>query len=261
MGMSTKLKSVLLVAGLCLSAQATVIFEDNFTGASGTLLNGRSPNLVNTEGNTYTAPTSLLLNGSGWAVSTNGSGSASIAMPTLTANETVIMTAVLRPRNTANNWMGFGFTDVVGSLATEGIAWAFLRGGTHSNGGRVTVNSGDGTTGALYSSTAAEVGWAGATDPSTMKITYTVGTGNMKVELGTQTVFEGLIAYNGAAGTPAPLEALNYFTFQWSSQNIDTSAAPGYFDSIKVEVIPEPATIGMLGLGAIVAALIRRFKI
>jgi hypothetical protein len=261
--MSTKLKSVLLVAGLCLSAQATVIYQDNFTGTGGSLLNGRSPDTVNTGGATYTASDTLKLDGNGRAVSTNGSGSASIAMPTLTANDTVIMTAVLRPRNTVNNWMGFGFTDVAaGSLATDGIAWAYLRGGARSNQGQVTIASGDGTTGQLYTTAVPpEAGYAGLTDPSTLKITYAVSNGNMKVELGANTVWEGLIDYGGVADTPAPAAALDYFTFQWNAQFPDTNANPGYFDSITVEVIPEPATIGMLGLGAIVAALIRRFKI
>jgi hypothetical protein len=249
----TKMKSMLLVAGLSLStqaflfavtglsfpAQAGIIYQDNFAGTAGTLLNGRSPNVVNTGGKTYTASTSLLLNGAGWAVSTNGTGSASIALPALTPSDTVIMTAVFRPRNTVNNWMGFGLSRDPLALSTDGTAWAYLRGGTHSNSGRVVIASGNGTTGQLYASTAAEAGFQDA-NPSTMKITYTVGTGNMKVELGANKVFEGLIAYGGTNNTPAPLSAIDHFSFQWSSQLASTSPTPGFLDSITVEVERNP---------------------
>lgn len=90
-----------------------------------------------------------------------------------------------------------------------------------------------------------------------MKLTYTVATGNLKVELGTQTVFQGLIAYGGVADTAAPLSALNYFTFQWNTQLNDASATPGYFDSIKVSVVPEPSTWALLA-GSLTALVVFR---
>ncbi len=237
--MNLKLKSVLLVAGLCLSAQAAVVYQDDFTGVAGSLLNGRSPNLVNTEGKTYTATDTLQLDGNGLAVSTSGAGSASIAMPALTANDTVVMTAVFRPRSSSNNWMGFGLARDPAALTGDGAVWVLVRGGPHSNGGIVSISSGPGTAGNVYATLAGtqpEAGFEGI-NPSTLKITYIVKTGHMKVELGVNTVFEGLIAYNGTAGTPAPLDAIDYFTFQWNAQLTSTSPTPGYFDSITVEVI------------------------
>jgi len=260
MEMNTKLKSVLLVAGLSLSAQAAIIYQDDFSGTAGSLLNGRAPNVVNTTGNTYTAASVLELNGSGRAVSSNGGGYASIALPAVTEDDVVVMEAVFRPRSSNDNWMAFGLAkESAADLTNHGTAWVNLRGGPHANGGRVTVFSGNATSGQLYqTATPPEAGWAGATDPSTMKITYTVKTGNMKVELGANTVFEGLIDYNGVADTPAPLSAIDHFTLQWSGQDLSTSATPGYFDSVTVSVIPEPATIGMLGLGTLVTLGIRR---
>ncbi len=261
--MSTKLKSVLLVAGLCLSAQASVIYEDNFTGTGGSLLNGRTPDAVNTGGNTYTASTTLNLStnasSTGWAVSTVAAGYAAIAMPTLTVNDTVIMTAVLRPRNsTANNWLGFGLqSDNTSGVGTTGTAWAYLRGGVRLNEGLVAIFSGPGPVSNTYTTvTTPESGYQGI-NPSTMKITYAVSNGYMKVELGANTVWDGLIDYGGV-DTPAPLTAIDHFGFAWNNQLTDTSTTPGYFDSIKVEVIPEPATIGMLGLGALITFAIRR---
>jgi hypothetical protein len=259
--MNLKLKSVLLIAGLCLSAQATVIYQDNFTGTGGSLLNGRAPDTVNTGGKTYTASTTLNLStnasATGWAVSTVAAGYAAIQMPTLTVNDTVIMTAVLRPRNSQNNWLGFGLqSDNTNGVGTIGTAWAYLRGGQHSNSGKVSIASGPGAASNLYASAVAEPGFEGL-NPSTMKITYAVSNGYMKVELGANTVWDGLIDYGGV-DTPAPLTAIDYFGFAWNTQNTDSTTTPGYFDSIKVEVIPEPATIGMLGLGMLTILAIRR---
>jgi hypothetical protein len=242
--MNLKLKSVLLVAGLCLSAQATVVYQDDFTGVAGSLLNGRAPDTVNTGGNVYTASTALKLStnasATGWAISTNGAGYAAIAMPTLTVNDTVIMTAVLRPRNSsANNWMGFGLQSAdTNGVGTIGTAWAYLRGGVRLNEGQVAIFSGPGAVSNTYTTvTTPESGYQGI-NPSTMKITYAVSNGYMKVELGANTVWDGLIDYGGV-DTPAPLTAIDHFGFAWNSQLTDTSTTPGYFDSIKVEVIPE----------------------
>jgi hypothetical protein len=46
-------------------------------------------------------------------------------------------------------------------------------------------------------------------------------------------------------------------TTTWSIQ-AGNGQGTATFDNIKVEVIPEPATIGMLGLGALITLGIRR---
>ena len=248
--MKTKMKSMLLVAGLSLSTQAflfsiaglcplaraAVIYQDDFTGDAGTLLNGRAPNVFTATTNTYTAATVLQLDGSGRCVSGNGGGYASIALPALTSNDVIVIEGVFRPWNSANvnNWLGFGLAGDPGGITGTGTAWAYLRGGNKSNQGQVTVFSGNGIAGQLYVSTSAEPGFGGL-NPSTLKITYTVKTGNMKVELGTNTVFEGLIAYGGTTNTPAPLSAMDYFTMTWSAGDTAAGANPAFFDSITVK--------------------------
>jgi hypothetical protein len=242
------------------AANAQIVYQDNFDGIAGTTLNGRSPDVVNTTGNTWTGSTTLVTSGSGLAVSTLASGVLSIAMPTITLDDVITMTAVLRPRNTVNNFLAFGLSRSAGALSGEGTAWAFLRGGTHANGGMVVANSGSGSTGLLYQTPGDSLPQAGfeGINPSTMTLTYTVLTGNLKVQLGLNTVFEGLIDYGGVADTPAPLDTMTHFSLQWNSQLLDTNANPGYFDSVTVSVVPEPSTWALVAGSLTVLAVFRR---
>ncbi len=246
----------LLVTG---AVQATVIYQDNFDGASGSLLQGRSPNLVNTTGNTYTtlAPTSQLqVNGSGWLGTTGTGGVAWLALPTISSGDVITLTVSMRPASTTSNFIAVGFSDGTSDLITKGTAWALLRGSGNANQGQVLVRSGNGTSGVLYNPGTQEPDWGGAS-PSTMTLIYNTGTGNLQARLGATTLFNGIIDYNGVTDTPAPLSALTHVSIQWLSENSLSSGTPGYVDSLQVDVVPEPASVALLLAGGVAAGVLR----
>lgn len=218
-----------------------VVYEDDFSGAAGTSLNGRSPNLVNVTGNTYTVQTGTLeLSGGGvlWAVgSTTTTAHATIKLPSNRIDDTIKIEMVFRPRgDVAGNWMGVGLHDGSSvNMQGRAVAWALLRGQPAVQGGRMAVYSGRGNNGILYTSTATESGFEGA-DPSTLTLTYAVSTGNFKVELGGITKHDGVIAYQNNANTPAPLNDLTHVTLQFNAQHVSThpSGLPAYIDYLKV---------------------------
>ncbi len=253
-------RSLGLALLLPLTSQAAVIYQDDFAGTAGSLLNGRSPNVTNTTGNTYTATSTLEVNGSGRAVITSGSGFASIALPTINLSDTITITASIRPQNNASsdNWIGLGFGSSAAAMTTSGTAWAILRGGfTHANQGRVSIFSGNNTAGQVYGSSAQEPTWGGSS-PSTMTLTYVVGTGNLTVALGAATLFDGIIDYGGVADTAAPLSALSQFTIQWNNQDVSTNPTPGFVDSYSLEIIPEPSSFALLAGGLVALVALRR---
>jgi len=220
-----------------------VVYEDDFSGAAGTSLNGRSPNLVNVTGNTYTTVGGIFeLDGNGrlWLVgSGTGNGWARIALPSALSSDVIVTELVLRPRVSTNiaNWIGIGLStnsDVgMGNTTSGGVAWVLLRGNASTAAGRIEVSSGYGAVGPLYTSTVSESGFQG-NNPSTLKLTYTVATGNLKVELGGIEKFNGLIAFGGTANTPAPLSAISHLLFQFNTQNRSTQLNSGYIDYLKV---------------------------
>jgi hypothetical protein len=221
-----------------------VVYEDDFSGAAGTSLNGRSPNLVNITGNTYTTQFgNFQLDGSGnlWAVGT-GTGSAfyRIALPRVQNDDIIVTELVLRPRvsTNINNWVGIGLsTNSATGMANNtsgGVAWVFLRGNVFSSAGRIQVYSGYGLLGDLYGSASSESGFEGD-NPSTFKLTYTVSTGNLKVELGGIEKFNGIISFGGTANTPAPLSAISHLILQFNAQQLSSAGTDaGYIDYLKV---------------------------
>jgi hypothetical protein len=219
------------------------VYEDDFSGAVGTSLNGRSPNLVNVTGNTYTTQSGgLELSGGGllWAVGdTTTSAYAIIELPSVRIEDTIKMEMVIRPRGNANNWMGVGLHDGSSvNMQNRAAAWSLLRGQPEGRGGQIAVYSGRGTNGVLYTSTATESGFEGA-NPSTLTLTYTVSAGNLKVELGGITKHDGVIAYQNIANTPAPLSAITHVVLQFNAQYSSThlSALPAYVDYLKVSYL------------------------
>lgn len=244
---------------------ATVIYEDNFvTANTGDPVNGRQPNLVNTGSATYTASSNLVMFDTGPAVS-QGTGTeyANLALPSLTASDTVILTLNLRPISSdPDNWIGLGFTDTTGNFwGSNGGAWAILTGavpGSPSAGGNVVGFSGPGPAN-IYFNNGGQAASFGGTSGSQLKLTYTVGTGNMKIDLssinGSATLYNGLIDYAGVPGDPAPTNVLNYATFQFNNQNNSNEVDIGFVSHLKVEVIPEPTTVGLILLSGSLMSL------
>jgi hypothetical protein len=225
------------------------VYEDDFSGTAGVSLNGRSPNVVNMTGNTYTTQFgNFQLDGNGrlWLVgSGTGTGWARIALPSGQSGSVIVTEIILRPKNldsTRGNWIGVGLsTDSatgMGDTASGGVAWALLRGHTSNAAGKIEIYSGYGTVDSLYATGAgSEAGFQG-NNPSTLKLTYTVSTGNLKVELGGIEKFNGLIAFGGTADTPAPISALSHlmFNFNLTGRSGDGIHA-AYVDYLKVSFL------------------------
>lgn len=232
--------AVLIATG---TGHGKTIYQDGFGGEAGSQLQGRSPDTVDATGNTYTtlAPTSQLqVNGSGSAGTTGTGGVAWLPLPELSPGDVITLTAGLRPASNTSNFIAVGFSDGTSDLITNGTVWALLFGNGASNQGRIVVRSGKGENGVLYKSGTREPGWEEATT-STLTLCYNTRTGNLKVSLGPDTVFDGPLAFNDAVDTPAPISALSHVTLQWFDQNPVSHPEAGIFDSLKVEISPDSA--------------------
>jgi len=242
--------------------RATIIYQDDFSGTAGSLMQGRSPDVVNTTGDTYTSSSSSYqVNGSGLMVATPAAaGQVNLALPAISLGDVITLTASIRPAGTG--WIALGFTqNSSSSLSGAGSAWALLNGEGSANAGKVAVWSGPGTTSGsrVYLSSSAESGYNGAS-PSTFTLSYNTGTGIIDVSLGGITVYNGSLSYNGVAGAAAPLSALQFAEIQFFGQNAGSSATPGYVDNFTVAVtaVPEPATYGLCVVGFLFALVLSK---
>jgi hypothetical protein len=230
--------------GKQMSSYKGVVYEDDFSGDAGTPLDGRSPNLVNVTGNAYvTQAGDFQLNGSGglWLNGTvTGGGHARIKLPLILNNDVIVTELVLRPRvvTNTNNYIAIGLstgssTGII-DQTSGGVAWMLLRGNAAGAAGRIQVISGLGILGNLYGSVASEPEFQG-NNPSTLKLTYTVSTGNLKAELGGVTKFDGIISFGGTANTPANISNISHLIFAFNNQSpSSTGANAGYIDYLKV---------------------------
>jgi len=224
--------------------QGKTIYQDNFGGDAGSLLQGRSPDTVNTTGDTYTtlAPTSQLqVTGSGWAGTTGSGGVAWLPLPALSSGDVITLTAGLKPASNASNFIAVGFSNGTSDLITNGSVWALLFGSGAPGQGRVVIRSGMGENGVLYKSATREPAWEDSAE-SILTLVYNTRTGNLRVSLGSDTLFDGPISYNDAADTPAPISALSHVTLQWFDQNPISDPNAGSIDSLQVEISPAPTT-------------------
>jgi hypothetical protein len=228
-----------------LAVAQTTIYEDDFSGDAGTLLSGRAPDIVNTTGNTYVATASLELDGVGNAVSTSGGGVASIALPTINDGDVITVTAAIRPVSSGDpgNWIGFGFSpDPTKGLWDRGAAWVYLRGGPSSKRqGLLNVSSGPGIEAErVYTSAEQEPEWGGL-GATLLTSTYAVSTGKFTVTIGTHTVFDDIISYNGQAQTPAPMGDLQNVILQWHRQGTPGGPPVGWIESFSVSIAKDGA--------------------
>jgi len=227
----------LFAAGI---GQSSIIYQDDFEGDAGSLIQGRSPDAVDATGTTYTtigSPNQLQLNGAGSVVTIGRGGIMHILLPEISEGDVITLTAQVRPFSTADNWIGLGFTDGEADLVQSGVAWVLLNGDGSKNKGKIVVRSGLGESGMLYKSLSCEPTWVDGV-PSTLIIVYNTRTGNLQVSLGGSNLFERLISYNDIAETPAPLSSLSHVTIQWFNQNSRDMPDPGCLDSLQVEIDP-----------------------
>jgi hypothetical protein len=223
-----------------LAVAQTTIYEDNFNGDAGTLLSGRAPDIVNTTGSTFVASAEIELDGVGNAVSTNGGGVASISLPTLNDGDVITVTAAIRPVSSADpgNWIAIGFSpDATAGLWKKGTAWALLRGGpSNKRQGFLHVFPGPGVDPEkIYASTEQEPEWGGL-GATQLTLSYAVSTGKLTATIGTHTVFDDVISYNGQAGTPAPQGDLQNVILQWHRQGTPGGPPVGWIESFSVSI-------------------------
>lgn len=235
------------------AAQAAVIYEDNFTGSTGSIVNtttpslSRQPNLVDYSGNRYQGVNSQpTLDGLGHAYSTNGGGAVSLALPSLTSGDIITITMDMVTSTTnVSGYIIAGFTKAANTITSQGVLSAGL-----SGNGRLRVGSGTGT-GDVYLSTTNDTGavntggtWTSAL--TTFVMTYNTGTGALSINFDNSAISP----YSWSGTVLTSLADLQYFTFQFNGM-ASTNAA--YVDYLKVEVtpVPEPSVYALLfgGLG------------
>ena len=245
------------------TGNATVIYQDNFSGTIGTSINGRTPDVTDTTGFKYVADAALVVSGDGRVVSINGAGAMNIALPTIISDQVITITLQLRPQSSVANWIAVGLkADTTGNQLSNGTAWALLGGSPAYPVGSAQVFSGAATAGPLFG--AGSLPSAGLSNDSTMVLAYNTTSGNLKVDLssinGSATLFNGIIAYGGIANTPAPLSAVQALGIQWDNQNNSGGdwADIGYVKSLTVDVVPEPATWALLAIGFTGIVILRR---
>jgi len=229
-----------------LAVAQTTIYEDNFDGSTGTLLSGRAPDIVNTTGSTYVASAEVELDGDGNAISTNGGGVASIALPTINDGDVITITAAIRPVSSTDpgNWIAVGFSpNATAGLWDRGTAWALLRGGpSNKRQGLLNVFPGPGVDSEkIYASTEQEPEWGGL-GATQLTLSYAVSTGKLTATIGTHTVFDDVISYNGQAGTPAPQGELRNVVLQWFRQGTPGAPPVGWIESFSVAIAKDNAS-------------------
>ncbi|MGZ0655465.1 hypothetical protein ACWPKS_07635 [Coraliomargarita sp. W4R72] len=252
-----KITLTALLLPFALHAQFTV--SDDFSGpTAGTLLNGSTPD-VTTGGVTWYS-NYLQFNGAG-SLETNdtsgvsyGGGAASVALPSLNGNETISMSANVRPLNSRNNYIGIGlFNDELASSGS-GELWFLLRGGfnptTPTTTGNVT-SFGDGSSLDEVSGVT-----SGGLSSYLMSFDYNVGTGAYSMSVGSTVVSSGVIDFSGS------LSDLSHAGFVFNSQNNNGTSNPGQIQDFNLSIIPEANTsailLGVVGLGF--AMSVRRRK-
>lgn len=245
------------------SAQAVVLYEDNFSGTAGSIVptptTGRFPNLVDYNNNRYQGSNNQpSIDGSGRFYSTNGGGAISLALPTLSSGDIIKITLDMVTSTTnASGYIIAGFTALPETFGTtnSGVLSAGL-----SGNGRLRVGSGTSNSNIYISSGAnlndSGVVLSGGTYTSaltTFVMTYNTGTGAISITFDN----DNISPYTWNGSYLAALSDLKYFTIQFNGMAASNAA---YVDYLKVEVIPEPSTFALLfgGLGSVMLVARKR---
>ncbi|MCH7225911.1 PEP-CTERM sorting domain-containing protein [Haloferula sp. A504] len=255
--------AALFAGSLC--SNAAVLFQDDFSGLVGDNLNGTTPDV--TQGTTaWVADTEYKADGSGEATpDTNPSIRAYLTLGSLiddnrgnadaiyTLSATVSVTA-----GTSGQWHAIGFWDndtppenfgsnVSGSGTAEGTAWMLRR-----DNAELRVFRGVGTGGGIGESTASPNNAAGTVD---LQVVLDLSDWNGIDNWGSVTYFAKLSSVSTYTEIAAgELDAANS-TFQ--AVGIGGGLVAADFDSFELSQIPEPSSLGLLGIAG-VSLLMRR---
>lgn len=247
-------------------SMATVIFQDDFENNSGSL-GGR----LTDDGNaTWETPQNMVVT-NGVMVAGNGTkpGSGWISLPSLTAGDVITVSAVVVGNVSANSdWVGLGLTSDKSALYTGGNPYVTLTrqsvGGNPR--GKATTYGGKGSGNELDNDLYLQEAGGFTIDlnaRNTVKFEYDTATGNLKTWLisanNTEVLrYDGPVDYNGASGATIPLDQLNWLAVTFNTTEQDGSTNPAYVDTLSVEVIPEPATLGLFVVAGAGALTLRR---
>ena len=265
-----------IISAMCAcSAMATVIFQDDFEKNSGALHNRRPDTFdssVNAlawwknEASNFTVTNGVL------QTTTNGVASAVLTMPTVSAGQVIKVSAVLVANGDINtDYLSVGFTSAKNPTYSVGDPWLtmYRRVDVSSGKGLLKVYSGPGSTGSTLVNQATLSAAQGFTTNlnarNTVNYEYNTATGNLLVwllsESGTSvTQYNGSVNYGGVAGAIVPVDQIKYLDITFNSVNVLGSDNPAYLDNLTVEVIPEPATIGLFVISGTSLILLRRLR-
>jgi len=244
-----KIVGVLSVVIGVVAAQAEVIIKDDFdnmTGAGDSITNSVLEvgsgawvgSLESNGGNVMRAPSNPAIQ-----------EGASIALPAFNPGDIITIKARAARTDTTTAWFGMGFSD---SSSTANLSantpWATFyatTGGSNIFGGPSTANS----TGIAYRPS----GGVG-TASTLMEFTYDTGAGTVT------TVYGGETIHDAVAITPSGTPTLDHAFF--IMRDPTGGGPPGsYLVDFEVSVIPEPATLGLVGSVRVLLLLVRRIQI
>jgi hypothetical protein len=231
-----------MIAALAVMAEssgAALIYSENFSGLSSTLLNGQAPQ---TRPGTETWTASASIKADGTAVFQAFDEASSFLPFAPIGGQVYTLTATLAqpgPRNADGQWGGIGFT--AGNTVSTAIwrdpnlasPWMLYR-----NNDPVVTFTGTGTTGSE-----SEGNFTG-TQTLTIVLDTTADLWTAAWKVGGTSVRTHTFATN---------PTINYVAFGRASAGVD-------FDSFTLDVIPEPGSVAMLGIGGLAMLMRRRLR-
>ena len=225
------------LSGLTNTASASIIYQDNFTGSSGSPLNGTTPT-TDTNRATWTADSNWSANGSVTVTSNSSQQYPSAHLPFVpSAGNVYTLSATLSP---TTNWISIGFEGSSGSpwtapslavyvvLTSGGYGRTIFNGGVYGS----PIYSGVGKTAQVVLDTTG-IDWT-ATTSYAGTVAYTV-------------------TYTGASGAnpnPTGISMVNFNDQQASGQ-------VGSF-SLTSTSVPEPTSLGLAAVGGLGMLLLKR---
>lgn len=215
----------LMVAG---TGWGDVIYEDSFTGATGTPLNTREPDMTNQPGKGYSgsAAPRLMAN----RAVTVGNACISLPVPSIKEGNVIRFSAdVHTAGENLFGYIGLGFAETADArLSHEGILWANIM-----NGGFARVWQGPseprGAGIPLYSESGVVANTSGGS--SSLEFSFNTKTQELVVRVDGYDLFNGTIDYN----TP---EKLKYLVLQFNDVNTSNAGSEGaaYIDNLTVAI-------------------------